>query len=741
MANTENLIQDCVFLAEQLANHQQQQHQQVSTISPTASQSSSRSQPRSASRTGRKFNQVASDSGDINDHNSVVYEAEAMPDVLLMSEEGDEPEEDITEREDIILPSFDKAVIEKMIQYFRSNLHILNLFTSSINHLLIQLQPSHQELSNRHAIIDYLKSQVKLSLSCSVFITDYDLLDCFLFQNKKISLQLLIGKSYSASWDAILLEHLTYLSETCHKGSSNHHQQQQQSYRKKEDQRPTAGSSSSSVEHGMHPDSSGHVSSSSSSSQRSHSSPTAGGTASSGSLTTLLNIRNVQIHHPTNPDSLSSSSTSHQLQQLNNENDSASFPFVKDPTISCMINQYTIELGCNPTIDLAVLTLIEELCLLIGKEKLLKRSFVLISSFFFQEMNDLYSSKEIKTQQEEGLEAKQATEVTNKQEDTQVECADKNEGTKEENDVERMKQKLLQEKDRLRGFRAMISDDILWIMILSIFNKYYSIINDPLQALLLLLVEYANYDPSIHIITVYGMLEMTSSSSSRVSSSGNLSPSSVGTSPYGQYGASSEQQYHQLQQQQQQLQYPRYGTTPTAAWNTTHVSSSSSGKSIVPSKVVYISKANYLIKSSFLEKYWNMVNIEDLSSVSQSSEVFNSTLNNPNSIPLTKKFQSNMIHFPAFPVNNHCLTALHPLTHQLLQSKSVFLNTTNNQVSEIFHFGLMRFSSLLESLSASSVNQNQENQEIYQQLLMESLFPALNHKLKGLSAISREENR
>jgi hypothetical protein len=332
-------------------------------------------------------------------------------------------------QEDSPVSSVEFPILEKAIQFFRSNITKLSYFNGETNRFLDMVQLSSKEISERTAIVEYLKSQIRLSLSCSMFVTDLEAIQSTTFNERKITINLLIGKSYQPSWDSILLEHLNYLAETT--SSRNF-----PSEKSNEFSTVSFDSGSPSLDPTESTSFSTNISAEFNQSFLSLSN------AISGSQ---MSISNICLHNG-NLSALGERKLTH--------GDTL-------PYITCKINNCNVEIKGNPLPDLCLLTLMEEIASLVGKDKLFKRSLIVITSFVHNELKQLFSKKN------------------------------------------------LEENGKRRSNRDMIPDSVLWVMVCSVFNKFHGLIESPLQALLLFMIEYCFYDPKRSIITIYGRMELT----------------------------------------------------------------------------------------------------------------------------------------------------------------------------------------------------------------------------------------
>ncbi len=501
--------------------------------------------------------------------------------------------EDDEEGDRAIVSSLNPESVEQVVQYFRSNLPSLLYFAGIVDILLEKTKPKTQEMNHRIAIIDYLKSQIRLSLSCSLFVTDLEEIGSPTFDEKKIVLTLLIGKSYQASWDSILLEHLQYLAET----GGYQNQRQVKIIRKSSISALDPNNSSSFVISDDYGD---------------FEVPAGNNNLIDHDIPTSFRIKQIALH---------------------NNDPTSSYPY-----LTCRINNRPVEIRTDPTIDLCFLGLLEEISTLIGRDDLFKKSFSLISSFLFNEQTELL--------------------MKNSSNGVPTTAPTSNESEK-----------------RLKSHKQpFIPNTILWIMVTSIFNKYSSYIESPIQALILFFIEFMTYDPLHTVITLYGVLE-----------------------------------YRQV-------------NNPASLNGGLSAGSSSSSL-----QTIFLGKANYLIKPKLLEKYWNAVNVEE---VNVNSEIFNSTLiTNP---LVNKKFQSNLIAFYTYYPNANTFYAIHPFSYQVLQSDVIPLNTTNSQIYEIFQFGLMKFNHLMETMS--TIPREQITESLVYETFMEHIFPKVQKKLFKLDS-------
>lgn len=413
MEKTEKIIRECLALTEKLAFSSSPQ---VPVASPAAE----------TVQTSR-----VSSPGEIESLKTppslppVVEEDEPIVHTEELRSVRRESDSKTTEPEipDVPLPELNQETLETALNYFKSNLPQFSYFDREVNQFYELLQPSTKDMNVRSSIVDYLKSQIRLSLSCSLFVSDLEMIDCTTFTENKIVINLLIGKSYQASWDSILLEHLNYISES---GAYL----KNFGLDKAGDLNP--GSETSSA------DPADVTSHSPNEFNQSLMSGLGGGSPGGDSA---FKIQDIILHN-----------NSAQNQETNTTLSSY---------LTCKVNDTFVEIRGNPLGDLCLLSLMEEISLAIGKDKLFKKSLTIITEFLHNELSEIYSKSQNK-----------------------------------------------QENGKTKLQRDLFPDSILWIMVISIFNKFYNIIESPFQALLLFLMEYSFYNPEHSVITIYGLMEL-----------------------------------------------------------------------------------------------------------------------------------------------------------------------------------------------------------------------------------------
>lgn len=610
---TENLVVQCKQIAESLASSRiaESAVPALSTTPKTATYSDLHRE-----RSGETSPRLTTEPGSLSERNSdndllnprkEVTPSGSVDNLKFEVEEEEFDLNDEIEENVATVPSINPELLDQIIQYFRTNLQSLVFFAGVIDLLLERMKPRNYDMNYRIAIVDYLKSQIRLSLSCSLFITDNEEIGSPTFAENKIVLSLLIGKSYQASWDSILFEHLQYLSET----SAQQNQK----------------SSSRTV-------------------RKSFDSPT--------------NVNNFSSSFPFIDQQQQGENQGNNYNNASFDEDYPSSFVIKhitlhnndpktSPYLTCRINNRPVEIRTEPTSDLCFLSLLEEIAVLIGRDNLFKKSLSLISSFLFNEQLELIkrdSNSSATTTSEPSTTTTKAASIKT----------------------------------------PIIPNTMLWIMVSAIFNKYYSFIETPLQALNLFLIEYLNYDPLTTVITLYGVLDSRSNTINNQQSMINSSTNSL-FSPLGGSVAG-----------------------PSTSLQT-----------------IFLGKSNYLIRPKILEKYWNAVNVEE---VNVNSEIFNSTLvANPT---LTKKFAPNLLVFYPYSPAPNSFNAIHPFSYQVLQTDSIQLNTTNNRISELFQFGLMKFNSLMETMS--SIPRDHLTETIVIETVLEHVFPKIHKKLIKLES-------
>lgn len=189
------------------------------------------------------------------------------------------------------------------------------------------------------------------------------------------------------------------------------------------------------------------------------------------------------------------------------------------------------------------------------------------------------------------------------------------------------------------------ADTMLWIIVLSVFNKFSSAIHNPLHALVHLLLEYMPFNAQSHIVSIYGLLEIPQ----------NLSIDPLSPSHH-QY-----HQHHYLHQRQLQQQRPFPGQ-PLGA-----------GSVLLPMPV---HNSAWHFPKQLLEKYYSLM---DLPSVRPSMEARKPPTGNhnkrkevaaPTTSPTLPDFAAKSIKLQTTPAmfskksHSSCLL-LHPFTRQL----------------------------------------------------------------------------
>jgi hypothetical protein len=307
-------------------------------------------------------------------------------------------------------------------------------------------------------------------------------------------------------------------------------------------------------------------------------------------------------------------------------------------SVSCYLDDIPVIIDTNPILFLSFQSLLEDLSLFCGKDHLLKRSFVFIWDYLYADSRD--RAMELIRQ------AKEVREIP-------METLNKIDGPE------------------------FIDQDVLWIMILSIFNKYLPSLGNPLHVLLLFLMDLSFFEQGKHVVTVYGLLPLP-------------------PVPHLGFQSNFGDGYT--------LQIPISQQHP---WH---------------------------LPAALIEKYWNQYNVVNLSgAIHESHPSSGSRRSNPG-ISLRKRFSANFITMmnPINPLDqHHAYSAIHPLTHELLFPTAPHIRQPHQHHHYHFPFQdfilqhlehLVSFFSSLHSLSSSgSLSLN--SQEKFD-LLMLKLLPA-----------------
>jgi hypothetical protein len=178
------------------------------------------------------------------------------------------------------------------------------------------------------------------------------------------------------------------------------------------------------------------------------------------------------------------------------------------------------------------------------------------------------------------------------------------------------------------GGEYFLNDEALWVLVLMIFNKYdASRIINPLYCLFLLLVDMVNYNPAFHAITMFGLIDLSSAA-------------------LRDNGMSSE------------------------------------------GRRISIPVEKFFLPFSVLEKYMNLLNSNDSSTVSVPSFSVHPD------IPFSSTAAATALIISPIKLSDLSPTkflAIHPLTQKFICSSSYPLNTSNQSLSDLFHFGVIRF--------------------------------------------------
>jgi hypothetical protein len=428
-----------------------------------------------------------------------------------------------------------------------------------------------------------------------------------------------------------------------------------------------------------------------------------------------------------------------------------SFPYLR-LTIN---KEIPVLLHTSSLLSLSFYSFVEEISDFVGKNQLLKRSFLLCQYFLEIQLSYLYDREDV------------SKDVTNDEEEDE-------EG--ETGGSRKKKEKLI------------FSEEVLWIMILSVFNRYLPSLDSPLQALMLLLLEMCCYDPKKHIVTIFGIFDIIDPS--------HLLPSSS-SSPIPCYPPTP-------------IPFSSASRHPLATSSTATAPMVLASSEFLPfQRTVTVSTADFAFSSSILSKYQTLLNPptkdeilkkeSDLKQLEKEKKaalkvmgkkkaggMSGGSLYNQqqqqyrphqggsyplsshggasSSSPLSHLSSSSSSYsftflIPSFYADHlqrassskeeknnrkrnadtNFFLALHPLNHTILQTNPSHLrsiNTTDGKIVEVFHFGLLYFIQLYEGirelvqnnslLSAgnSSSTRMMSSSEKNLQLLKETLVPS-----------------
>jgi hypothetical protein len=440
-----------------------------------------------------------------------------------------------------------------------------------------------------------------------------------------------------------------------------------------------------------------------------------------------------------------------------------SFPYLR-----LTINKdFPVLLHTSSLLSLSFYSFVEEISDFIGKNQLLKRSFLLCQYFLERQLSYLYEREEV------------ATGANDDDEDGEEDEAREN---------RRKKKKLI------------FSEEILWIMLLSVFNRYLPSLDSPLQVLMLLMMEMSCYDPKKHIVTIFGIFDIIDPAHLLSPSSCSSSSSSTTTPYYPPAPVPASVSSHLLGSS---------AVTPTAVL--------SSSEFLPFQRTITVSLSDFAFSPSLLSKYQALLNpptkdeilkkesdlkqlekekkvaLKAMGKKKGGSGVMGGNFYNPQSLQQQHQYRQHQ-HQTPYPVSSHggassssssssppssnysftflipsfyadhlqrsfakegkkssnakknadnnFFLALHPLNHSILQTNPSLLrsiNTTDGKIVELFHFGLLYFIQLYEGirelvqtnslLSSSSNNSNSSTRmmpssEKQLQLLKETLIPS-----------------
>jgi hypothetical protein len=247
----------------------------------------------------------------------------------------------------------------------------------------------------------------------------------------------------------------------------------------------------------------------------------------------------------------------------------------KNPAILIVAKGITVRVYSDPAEHLCFNGFIEEVSILIGNNHLLQRTFLLCRLFLEQQLAQIIKKRKMET----------------------------------------------------FAFEYILDDEILWVLVLMVFNKHNtSIINNPLQCLFLLLLEMVNYNPAFHAITIFGLIDLSSAAlrESTVLSDGHR---------------------------------------------------------------ISIPVEKFCLPFLTLEKYMNLANAQDLATLS-----FPFQSENPVSLSFIRS--SATLILPSIKLSDLSPTkflVIHPISQKFVCSSAYLLKTSNQSLSDLFHFGIARF--------------------------------------------------
>jgi hypothetical protein len=592
------------------------------------------------------------------------------------------------------LPSVDIQQVFSAIQFLRQNYHGLVLphfqqesflfihklisshcslssFDPLCQHRSLPNQPSVEE--KRRKAKDFIKSQIRVSLKCAVFDVDSEMIGCPLtsssflsstisslssfsssscskkLPDNSITFYVLVGKSYAHSWQTILFDHLANLTASVLPTSNA--LSSSTSFTSSGSTMPANNNEENDAFTGYDErDRSLYVNS------HPH-----------GSISLIQDLKIIQ------PSLFSSSLVYPSFQDIS----SSSSPSLYPPFISFTLDGVIpVNIYADPLLPLSFYSFVEEISEFIGKQQLLKRSYYFCKVFLEQQLASLLDSGERENRTDENKEGKKSRNPSF----TTSSLPSNN-----------------QVPSSVSSPSVPFTEEVLWVMILMIFNKYpLSFIDNPLQCLLLVLMEMSYYQPSKHIVTIFGIFDAAATpppSSSKVPS-----PSSAASFP--------PTPNHFQSQHERKLSLPAEKFSFPSAILNKHIALINPSYSVTYHHNHHNHQSHPAAGRGNLHLRGGGVGgtgghhqhpSGHHPQQSHSSQPTSSLGGLSYSIVLPSLTPSVSRSPSSGTVNSFPIIVLHPLSSTVIQfpslssSRTFKLKTISNNISEIFHFGIIRF--------------------------------------------------
>jgi hypothetical protein len=610
------------------------------------------------------------------------------------------------------LPSVDIQQVFSAIQFLRQNYHgfVLPHFQQESFLFIHKLISSHCSLSSfdslyqhhslpnqlsveekRRKAKDFIKSQIRVSLKCAVFDVDSEMIGCPLtssssflsstisssspfssssslkkLPDNSVTFYVLVGKSYAHSWQTILFDHLANLTASVLPTSNTLSSS-------------TSFTSSGSTVPANNNDE--HDAFTGCDEKDRHFSSLHANSNTHGSISLIQDLKIIQ------PSLFSSSLVYPSFQDIS----SSSSPSLYPPFISFTLDgMIPVNIYADPLLPLSFYSFVEEISEFIGKQQLLKRSYYFCKVFLEQQLASLLDSGERENRTDENKEGKKSRNPSFT--------------------TDSLPSSTHPVPSATSSPTVPFTEEVLWVMILMIFNKYpLSFIDNPLQCLLLVLMEMSYYQPSKHIVTIFGIFDATTTPPP---SSGKVpSPSSAASFPPTPNHLQSQHE-RKLSLPAEKFSFPSailnkhialINPSYSVTYHHNHQSHPAAGRGNLHLRGGGVggTGGHHQHPSGHHHQHSHSSQPSNLVGLSYSIVL-------PSLIASASRSPS------SGTVNSFPIIVLHPLSSTVIQfpslssSRTFKLKTVSNNISEIFHFGIIKFLQFYE-LSSTFFTQFNNN--------------------------------